>query len=221
MAMLARVTDVITRGGLSQYQGIELTVVAALEAATVHLGEVIRTSFDYTPNKDIYWIDSDDRPFNGQFLKIHLSNSFVDLTVPLEMRAATELYNLPTQTPISNDYLLLKEDTGLILVTGSDRIAPPLRPFYLAGKTFLEVSYSSGFSVTATSYGSLHTGVPAWLKEVAIIAAIKLFKKMHDFGDEVAPTRGIGSTDMTLGNLLYPLVERHIRFHPDAFKPLI
>jgi len=213
MPKLVSVEVVRRRGGLQDIDEVNVRLSAALDAATLHLAGMLRTDFVRGTYQDQYWLDPQEKPYTDDFVRLLLTNGFVDGTQPFELRTAVQLADLALEDPVNSDYIKRHDERGTLLITGTDTIRPPLRPFFLEGQQFMQIDYTSGFTTVATEYGQLYIGVPTWLVEAATLTGLTLVGASTTCIE-------IEGKDKKLHINLLPLVESHIRYFPSALAPL-
>lgn len=189
----------------------------SIEAATTHLVTYVRTEFDLnTGQVDDFYVDFRERPFVGEFPRFYLSRGFVTSTVStLTLETSALLSELGGGTPISEDWLVLEQTKGTILITGTDNIPiHVINPIH-DNRYFARITYDSGFNESADAFGSIYdtTETPAWLQEVAMMLAKQIFDTGMPCDD-----KGIGASGCPC--FLEKLLDPNIRFLPSALKPM-
>ena len=220
VAKFISVDDFAIRAGLGAVDDLQESVQTkaryAIEAATTHLVSYIRTEFDaVTDQRDVYYVDSHELPFVGEFPSVFLSYGNVTTAVgSLQVRSASLLNDLTTASALSTDYLVLNADKGTVMITGTDQL-PLAGPTLITGdRFFLDVTYDAGFQTQADAYGTIYVNAPQYLAEAAMILALSIFQSGQPCKDGEAT--GQNGCPCTIENL----ITRYIRFAPSALKPI-
>ena len=247
MAKLARVERLRRRGGFKSIDDLLSTLGEYLEAATLHIAEELRIeTFDrVTDNADIWYVDSEEEPFTtggGEslrrhghdhftvhhhgdahgFPKLYLRNGFVvddQTNFPVTIERALNHEDFSGTAPLQEievPQVAINFEKGLLTVTDSDTLISKLFIGPHIDKEFIRVKYTSGFKTRkfAEPDCSVFQGVPDWLEEAGILMALKLFV-----------TTGKCTTEdrvrcEALAARLPSFLDKHIRFVPNALKPL-
>lgn len=237
MAKLAKVDDLVTRGGFKDIEDLRIVLASHLEASTIHLQTKIRSRFDrVTDFEDFFYIDSEQQPFSTGFVnlrtrtgsirteagmvQIYLRRGFVDpdplLTFKIERSFELQDFKTGVQVfEIDNDFVNINHERGILTITDSDpAIGLFLEP--RIDREFLRVTYTAGFKLKniGGQDGKVFQNVPDWLEDAAILRAIMMY------GLGTGCSREESQKCRALAGGLDALVEPFMRFHPAYRKPM-
>jgi len=219
VAKLVSVEDFAIRAGLGDVENLadEVTAKAqaSIEAATLHLISIIRTEFDQNlAITDTYYVDTGEFPFVGEFPRFYLSQGFViTATAALSIKNATQLGDLAAATAINNDFVVLDQSKGTVLITGTDQVLSGTLQIVSGDRYFLSVTYDAGFTAVADSFGTIYENTPDWLTEAAQIISKAIF-------DNGVPCDDSDKNALGCCISIEGLVNRYIRYLPSALKPM-
>ena len=245
MARLALTEDMRRRGLFKSIADLQLTLAAYLDAATEHVAEMLRVvTFDRVEdNADIFYLDSQEEPFitghqtlrvqgargGGRldrqspgpfgFVKLYLRNGFVDkdaTNFPIVIERGFNLDDfLGNPQAVNVNLFEVNHEKGLITITDDEALVKLFSEPFI-DREFLKVKYASGFKQrnVASPDVRVYRDVPLWLREAAILFALKLFGQ-----------QGKCSTEdrlrcMAMSQRLPAFLDSHIRFVPNAIKPM-
>lgn len=211
----------------------------ALVAATSHLSALIRTEFELVRIRDTFWLDNSTFPQPLHRNQFFLTQGFVvldDTIAPSPVvKVDPRLEEIENADPVDLVHVRFsqgrKAHEGLVIISGTDTLNPPLRPFILTDRTYVTIEYSAGFrdkhdtTAPAGCSNKVFRDVPAWLHEAALQIAreIALIDVGVEESDSGKRTRESGtrkrSVDVNL-TMAENLVQRYIRFHPSYLKPI-
>ena len=215
----------------------------ALLATTPHLETLIRTDFDRKVVRDIWYVDFNQFPQRSDRLKFYLTQSFVDKDETFTLKVGATLEDLDTATAEDAKFFRVdKTEAGLLLILGSGSVTPPfflhsagqtqVSPFHIHSRPFMgqnlyfQFDYTAGFIQRSDQFGSkFYRGVPEWLQEGALQLSREIYLKDVDVLEkDVEKAAAMLSNTRGLALLLSQaerMMNRHVRFHPDAQKPLL
>ncbi len=215
----------------------------ALLATTPHLETLIRTDFSRKVVKDIWYVDFNQFPQRSDRLKFYLTQSFVDKDEPFTMKTGVTLEDLDTAIAEDTKFFRIdKTEAGILSVFGSESLTPPffqhraglthVSPFGISGHPFTghriyyQFEYTAGFVQRGDQSGAkFYRGVPEWLQEGALQLSREIYLKDVDVLEkDVEKAAAMLSNTRGMALLLSQaerMMNRHVRFHPDAQKPLL
>lgn len=219
MSKLARVEDTRNRAGLPDSDAVNSLIGQMLDAATIHVEAMLRTSFARQVTTDKYNINREDDRYRYA-VKLYLTNGYVDpddVGQVIEVRSSSEFHNLATADVLTLDEIYTLDSTkGLVqfLKPAGDSY-PLIHAKRSLFAKYIQIAYTSGFTTGTDGFGKFYKNVPPYLGEVATQLAIKMFFEAGGCGikDPVKDRAKLFSLD----NLLQP----YIRWYPSAVKPLV
>lgn len=182
----------------------------ALDTTTTLLSELLETNFDQGARIDKFFISKEQHPFIGSFVSLKLSNGFVNVTPAVEVRTASFLSSLPAGELVNMAEVEINYEKGLVLITYEGSYLPSIYRSRFEGDLFTQVAYTSGFATQGTEYGPVFTNIPEWLKRVAIYTALNVYNTLVNT-DLKDPLKGLRAM----------MLDRHIRFSPASFIPVV
>lgn len=214
MPHLAKVSDLRARMGSLNDPNVNATLGAALDAAAVHIAAVLRTDFTRQIKKDIFWVDSTQKPFVGQFLYLKLSQGFVDSAETFEIRSSNYFDDIAAMDPLDLSFVDVNYPKGVVAVTAStwNGYQHPLASEL--DKSFVQVDYTCGFEVADYCDGEAYVGVPPWLKEAAILTAAQIAR-----AGSCTPKKGSSGTNGCDTALIF--LGQYIRYVPYAVDVMV
>ncbi len=213
MSLLISVAKLLKRYSIIESTEVNSLAVSAIQSTTLQLEGIIRTSFARSTTADQYWVNSNERPFTGEFPKLLLKNGFIDDTATYEVKTATELDLLSGQTAINAKYLKRDDEKGLLIITGTDIISPPITPFVISDRSFVQIDYTYGFTTTTTEFGEVYDSIPVWLEELALQISFWVYRELLNCGSKHSKSFKVPS--------MSSILDSHIRFFPSALPALI
>jgi len=210
----------------------------ALVAATSHLTSILRTEFDQIRILDTFWLDNLAFPQNLHRNQFYLTQAFVELDPAIAaapvVKVDPRLEEIANATPVDPVHIRFSRGRrayeGLVIVSGTDTLNPPFRPFILTDRTYVTIEYTAGFRTRADNSFSggarVFRDVPAWLEEAAVQLAreVALIDVGVEESDSGKRTRESGtrkrSVDVNL-TMAENMLQRYIRFHPNYLKPIL
>lgn len=219
MPSFVSVEVLTSRYNLGSGLDVQKRLLAAGNAASIHLASFLRTQFDIDFKSDIFEIDSHQQPFPGRHPELFLSQGFVDTdTLPL-IKLSTTYGGLSAGTdfPFASTNLNKRMGTLVLINEGSSFCVP-------LDKTYCEVSYSAGFVVETSPdpmpdpapaiIQYLYQGAPNWLEEAASILSYGIF--MGENGECEVATAKTTPYAFEAATML----NRYIRYAPASLRPM-
>jgi hypothetical protein len=217
----------------------------ALLAASSHLESILYTEFSRKIIKDVFFVNWSEFPHRADRAKFYLKQGFADSTQPQELKIAASFDELDAQTAQpTKHYRITKDESGLLTVIGSDSLRPPffstssentqVDPFQVRGVamllnfTYVQLEYTAGFESkrdkTNCFSGKVYKDVPEWLEEACLQIGRELYLTDVDVEEAIVDdaTSALGNKRGTQAIITKAenMVNRHIRFHPDAQKAM-
>lgn len=158
MTKLVGIKTVKERSGFNSNTDTQLTVNAALEAASLYFESVLDTTFVREVAVDTFYLSSKEVPFQGDFPVLRLSKAFVDSAQPLTLEYANNWNTFDgDKLTIEPSKFVLNDKKGLIRLMGTD-----------LDNTFIKATYTAGFNIDANESDLYdQSEVPGWLIEIA------------------------------------------------------
>lgn len=160
-------------------------IYTALIETTLYFQAAINTKLDrVTDNLDYFYLGDGNPTRDNDHVKLVLNNGFVlkgSVTYPVVIKRATTMAGLATAEPTTQ---LLSIDYALGTVT---LLESPLAYPYVS------VGYASGFETdedvdgdapNEIYYGSVYTGLPAWLTNFARLQGMDTFRNIKDWAGD-------------------------------------
>ena len=211
----------------------------ALVAASSHLTSILRTEFEQIRILDTFWLDNLEFVQHRHRNQFYLTQAFVELDVAIApapvVKVDPRLEDIANATPVDPAHIRFSQGRrnyeGLVIVSGTDTLNPPFRPFILTDRTYVTIEYTAGFREKNDQTGPkgcstrVFRDVPDWLHEAALQIAreVALIDVGVEESDSGKRTRESGtrkrSVDVNL-TMAENLLQRYIRFHPTYLKPL-
>ncbi len=211
----------------------------ALVAASSHLTSILRTEFEQIRILDTFWLDNLAFPQDLHRNQFYLTQGFVELDPAIAaapvVKVDPRLEEIVNATPVDPAHIRFsrgrRAHEGLVIISGTDTLNPPFRPFILTDRTYVTIEYTAGFRTKNDDSGpegcstKVFRDVPSWLEEAALQLAreVALIDVGVEESDSGKRTRESGtrkrSTDVNL-TMAENLLQRYIRFHPNYLKPL-
>lgn len=222
MTKLVKVETVRTRLQVADNDSVNERLELATEAATLHLESTLRTTFPRADSTDIFYIDSKQKPFMGNFVNLILAKGFVqpeDLVGPpvinaLTVKISSVFSELPTADNLLAEQFILDLNKGYITLLnepGNVFVSNPLVP---SDRFFVRVDYTHGFEGS-----SLYKNVPSWVEEAATLIAMGIYNGEAGREFNKVNNRRAEFTGNSYGKGL-ALLEPYVRFRPSAYKPI-
>ncbi len=217
----------------------------ALLAASSHLESILYTEFSRKVLRDIWFVNWSEFPQRADRAKFYLTQGFVDTALAVELKVSSSFDEINAQAvqPTTN-FRTGKDEKGVLTVFGSESLRPPffsgsqgntqVSPFQARGSALLldfayvQLEYTAGFlskqDKTSCFSGKVYKGVPEWLEEACLQIGRELYLTDVDVEEAIVDdaTSALGNKRGTQAIITKAenMVNRHIRFHPDAQKPI-
>jgi hypothetical protein len=160
MALLVDVAEVRERLGWDATDEFDAAIAGALEYAGEQIATSLRTTFDQrTGVVDTFLITGIWGPYGARYARLMTSVGF--LTSAPTARIAATSADLPNVAALDSSYLTSNLERGLVTLRAED----------LEGQT-ARLTYNAGFSLDTDDDYEIYVGVPNWLKQAAIAAAV-------------------------------------------------
>jgi hypothetical protein len=221
---LASVDDLIIRiNGIDTGADIRKLLYSNLTSATIQLKDIARLGkiVQAVQVSEEFLVDRDTALREERFLKMRLSNSFVDESVNVVKviyGITQEDLDSPSQTPADAKFVKVDHERGNVHFDmagfNGDLTEPaisrrvPLN-FY---RYIFRVTYDYGLATKGSKEGKIFTGVPDWLEEAALIKAREIYQLTNPAQDNKAIDNS--------GNLAY-LIDNNIRVAPLHLDPTL
>lgn len=213
MPKLVSVGTLVTRYSIVEDDSVLSMLSASLDAATLHLSEVLRTSFDQvTGQTDLFQFAVPSSPYEDDLnFFFQTSQGLLSAATPV-VKAGYYKTDIASADEIDIEYWVMDKDLGLLSLN---------RRFmseYVLGvgiatlgrqEPLLQVQYDAGYATTSDQYGDNYVGVPAWLTEAATLYGYELYKGGG----------GCVSHDLKRCSLAMKFMQKRIRLMPYAKTP--
>lgn len=218
MTSLVDIEDIRSRFELGASDTITTRLTEAANAATIHLISLLRTRFDENSIEDIFWVNSIERPFVGDFPQFYLKQGFVKAAPAVSVQYATTRALIDSD-PIDIVDFNINYNAGVVsILSYPDAQDIRLRNFTVPDQVFYKISYDAGFA-TAAQAGppayDLFQSVPDWLEEAAKLMVYGIYK-----GENTSCDKKNAQKVSPYVFSAMQLIERYIRFYPAAYKPM-
>lgn len=219
---LATIEDFSLRLGALEVSDIENLLYSCLVSATVQLSVKLKNKdFSAVVSKvDEFSLDYHTAFRDDRYLSFTLNNGFIDSTTnAVSLVYGTTPDELDNATPVASKFLRIDEEKGLVILDlwGLQEAMPTayrkLKPssFY---QYLFRITYDSGFASKSTSAGKEYTGVPAWLKELALLKAREIYFLTN-------PLTSTDSQPKDSSINMSCLLDSHVRFFALSLTPII
>lgn len=223
----------------------DAAIDSALLAASSHLESVLYTEFSRKLLRDTWFVNWDEFPQRADRAKFYLTQGFVDTTQTQELKINSEFDGIDLQdVQPAKVFRTTKDEKGLLTVFGSETVRPPffsgsqgntqVAPFQVRGTplllnfAYVQLEYTAGFESkrdkTNCFSGKVYKGVPEWLEEACLQIGRELYLTDVDVEEAIVDdaTSALGNKRGTQAIITKAenMVNRHIRFHPDAQKTI-
>lgn len=213
MATLLSVTDFRTRLDICDSPETNDKALYSLEVATSYLSEMLRTSFDRQALTDLFNVDPDGEPWDGDFPMLYLSQGFVYQPETLTLKLASSIPELPSTDAIDSNYRHVDATKGLVLMIEDLDAEINVPDWSIGCEFFAQADYTAGFTTDSDEFGDFYTGIPSWLREAATLEARRVFEM-----DSLCEDR---KRSINCCPELQCLIDAHIRFYPYATHPML
>lgn len=221
---LASVDDLIVRiNGIDTGADIRKLLYSNLTSATIQLKDILRLGkiTQEVQVSEEFLVDRDTALREERYLKMRLSNSFVDEStnlVKVIYGVTQEDLDNPNQTQADAKFVKVNHERGVVWFDmagfNGDLTEPaisrrvPLN-FY---RYIFRVTYDYGLATKGSKEGKIFNGVPDWLEEAALIKGREIYQLTNPSQDNKAIDNS--------GNLAY-LVDNNLRIEALHLDPLI
>jgi hypothetical protein len=203
---LVKVEDLRDILGTRDIDEINQMLATALDQVTVAFENALNFRFEeVAAHLDHFFLDPTNPQYDADFVKLNLSRGFLSTTVTAVVRFSSTYVDLANADVITDDVIV---DTykGMLTVMTCPAVYQD---------RYASVTYTSGFTVEDTEYGSVATSVPGWLESAAIAHAADVCKHIREWSAESNKPFMLPISDSVWG-----MLRTHVKYNPMAYQAL-